>query len=135
MSNLMKPYITLPYINCGLIGIDTCSTGNLYNPHEYFSGIPLTKLRQFTAPETPSAEGFILGQYVSTTVKYVVPRDASEDALTKSLDLLYQYLCDEQPELAYVCMQAYSLMSRIASEAPVFKGGNVEAIGVKAYAL
>lgn len=140
--DIVKPFMTMPYFSINKVAFESKPKGNLYGPHDYYMGLTLNKVREYTDPsaairdpETVNGVGFLLGQYHNTTLDLIVPQEPSHDLMSDLMSGIYKYLCTEEPQLAYIGMQAFYLMTRVASDTELYIGGTPKEYKVKTYAF
>ena len=138
--SLVEPYINSSCLSIGKVMLLRAYPGNLYDTHDYFSGVPVTPLMNhtderinFRGSNQAITEPFIIAQYHNTTIDMIRSKTPSHDLLTDILSGVYWSLCEESPESAYVMTQAYMLISRIAEDTIPFYGGKASKYKVKPY--
>lgn len=141
-AGVVEPFVAMQYMLSNKVTIERFDPPNMYTPFDYFSGVPLTKVRVHTNPEVDfkasdidSDIGFMIGQYHNKPIDILRPEQASLDLLTDIISGVYKYLLNEQPELAYACTQSFMLMSRIAKDYLPYIGGSQSTYEVKAHGL
>lgn len=142
VAGIVQPYVSIPYMSINKIDIQEDSGTDLYTTHDYYSAMPITRVRVHTDPDVSFkgdgeaiTETFMLGQYHNNPLTMIIPQTASYDLLTDILSGVYKYLCSEQPGLAYLCLQAYSLVSRMATDNVPFIGAAASEYEITPYAL
>lgn len=141
-AGIVQPYVTMPYLSINKIGVTTDSGTDLYTTHDYYSSVPVTRVLGHTNPEIAFngsddtiLGSFMLGQYHNNPMTSIHPKTAEYDLLTDIISGVYKYMCSEQPELAYLCMQAYSLISRMSSDNVPYIGSTATTHEVTPYAI